>query len=92
MILPAIRGDHRAAGTYRWRPRGPLRTPIHTHIGLSDPRVSFDEAHAWRDHTASDFSLTTYPGDHFYLINQVTQVTRTISATLRRPVNSNLGR
>lgn len=82
MALPAIRGDYTAAETYRWVPGPPLRTPIHVHTGLSDPRVSAEEAEAWREHTAGDFSLTSYSGGHFYLNEHAAQVTDAIGRVI----------
>ncbi|MFD2467797.1 thioesterase II family protein [Amycolatopsis silviterrae] len=83
MILPEVRGDYRAAETYRWQPAAPLRTAIHVHIGQTDPKVSLDEAEAWRDHTVGEFSLTTYPGGHFYLNDQLSPMVRSMTAAIR---------
>jgi surfactin synthase thioesterase subunit len=82
MILPAIRSDYKAAETYRWQTGGPLRSPIHVLVGQSDPRVTIDEAQAWREHTSSEFTLTTYPGGHFYLNTQLPRLVREISTKL----------
>lgn len=82
MVLPAIRADYRVAETYRWQPKRPLRTPIHAHIGESDPKVTPDEAQAWQTHTTAAFSLTTYPGGHFYINNHVPQLIQAISSEL----------
>ncbi|MFJ3219866.1 thioesterase II family protein [Kitasatospora sp. NPDC086801] len=67
MVLPATRNDYKAAELYRYTPRSPLATAIHAHIGVDDPKVSLDEAQAWKKHTTRAFELTTYPGGHFYL-------------------------
>ncbi|GLW99277.1 alpha/beta fold hydrolase [Microtetraspora sp. NBRC 16547] len=70
MILPAIRSDYKAIETYRYQPGPALRAPIHAHVGLADPRVTLEEAEAWREHTSAAFTLSTYPGGHFYLNDQ----------------------
>ncbi|MFF6907070.1 thioesterase II family protein [Streptomyces sp. NPDC012389] len=67
MILPAVRGDYRAAETYRYRPGPPLTAPVFTLLGDEDPYVTLDEAQAWREHTTGPFALRVFPGGHFYL-------------------------
>lgn len=68
LALPAVRADFRAAETYRWRGRGPIRSPLHVHVGVDDPRVTAHEARAWAEHTTGTYTLTRHPGGHFYLV------------------------
>lgn len=67
MILPAIRADYRAIEGYQFDGGPPVNVPVHAFVGTSDPRVTVAEAEAWRQHTAADFRLRTFPGGHFYL-------------------------
>ncbi|CAM3971828.1 thioesterase II family protein [Kibdelosporangium persicum] len=67
MVLPAIRGDYRAAETYRWTPGPKLTTPIFAFTGTADPKVDEDEARAWAEHTTGRFVFRSFPGDHFYI-------------------------
>ncbi|MDR6315945.1 thioesterase II family protein [Actinoplanes couchii] len=87
MALPAIRGDYTAAETYRWVPGPPLRTPIHVYTGRSDPRVTLDEASAWREHTTAGFSLTPYSGGHFFLNDHAAQITEAIGRVITAGVS-----
>lgn len=82
-ILPAIRGDYKAAETYEFR-AGPalLRTPITALIGDQDPKVDRASAEAWGVHTTGDFELLVYPGGHFYLAEQAPAVLQVISERL----------
>lgn len=73
-ILPALRSDYRALDTYRYLPGPRLSCPIFALRGEEDPKVSLDEARAWREHTAAGFELRTFPGDHFYLVDHATEV------------------
>lgn len=82
MAMPAIRGDYKAAETYRHTDGVRLAAPIQAHFGVDDPRVSRDEAQAWADHTSGPFELRTYPGGHFYLNEQVPQVIEAISRVM----------
>ncbi|MEU7998039.1 alpha/beta fold hydrolase [Micromonospora sp. NPDC049060] len=83
MVLPAIRSDYTAAETYEYRPGPRLDCPIVAHIGDSDPRVSVDEAKAWREHTDAGFEFVVHPGGHFYLNDNMSAVLRSIRAHTR---------
>ena len=89
MVLPAIRGDYIAAETYTYRPGPGLTCPIHALTGDRDPKVTVEETQAWQAHTTATFTATTYPGDHFYLNDHVTDIltrikthTRSLTPTL----------
>lgn len=74
VVLPAVRGDYRAAETYRHLPGPPLRCPITAVIGTEDPEVSAPQALRWADHTRAEFRLVRLPGAHFYLTDLRQQV------------------
>lgn len=79
MVLPAIRSDYRATETYHYRPGPKLSCPISAFVGDSDPRVTVDEAQAWRHHTAAGFRCRVFAGGHFYLNGQHADVVNAIS-------------
>ncbi|MBF6175214.1 thioesterase II family protein [Nocardia blacklockiae] len=81
-ILPAIRGDYKAAETYRGTDGATVSAPIHAHLGLRDPKVTVAEAQAWREHTTGGFELTTYDGGHFYLNTHAPRLVRSIEAVM----------
>jgi len=82
MILPAIRGDYRAIETYPGRPDATVDAPIVALIGAADPKVTTDEAAAWKKHTTANFTLRLFPGGHFYLNTHAAEVIRLISTRL----------
>lgn len=84
MIMPAIRSDYTAVETYRYRPGPPLRCPISVLVGEDDPQVTLAEAEEWRDHTEGGFTLRGFPGGHFYLAEQKSQVARALIEDLTR--------
>ncbi|HEX2133649.1 MAG TPA: alpha/beta fold hydrolase [Actinophytocola sp.] len=88
MVLPAIRGDYRAAECYEYRPGPPLRCPIHALVGDRDPKVTVAEAAAWREHTDGEFELGVYPGGHFFLDNHVPDILRRIRTHIRMRTNA----
>jgi len=67
MMLPALRGDHKAIETYEWQAGPEPSCPIVALVGDADPLTTRAEAAAWRAHTTGDFSLRSYAGGHFYL-------------------------
>nr|6VAP_A Chain A, Thioesterase [Streptomyces sp. WAC02707]6VAP_B Chain B, Thioesterase [Streptomyces sp. WAC02707] len=83
MALPAIRGDYRAAETYRYRPGPKLRCPIHALTGDDDPMVTPVEARAWSEHTDGPFTLDTFAGGHFYLLEHRDAILGIIAEHLR---------
>ncbi|NUS17299.1 MAG: thioesterase [Streptomyces sp.] len=67
LALPVLRNDYRAVAAYRCPPGPVLSCPVTVLTGDSDPKVTEEEAMAWKDHTAGDFEVLTYRGGHFYL-------------------------
>lgn len=70
IILPAVRSDYTAIERYRHEPGRKLDCPVTVVVGDNDPRVTIDEARAWAEHTTGPFDLETFPGRHFYLVDQ----------------------
>ena len=64
--LPLIRADLQVSERYEYQPRPALPCPIAVFHGTEDPAVRLAEAHAWQHHTATDFSLRLFPGDHLF--------------------------
>jgi len=83
MVLPAIRGDYVAAETYTYQPGPRLSCPVHVLVSDADPKVTLEEAQAWREHTGGDFSLDVFPGGHFYLNEQVPEILSRIRRHVR---------
>lgn len=83
MVLPAIRADYTAVGTYEYRPGPRLTCPIIALTGDNDPRVTIDETDAWREHTSGDFELAVYPGGHFFVNDHVQDILQRIRTHTR---------
>ncbi|MEV8016418.1 alpha/beta fold hydrolase [Streptomyces sp. NPDC086554] len=71
MALPAIRNDYKAAETYRYVPGPRLAAPVRGYVGDDDPKATLDEVRSWSEHTDGGFEMSTYPGGHFYLSDQM---------------------
>ncbi|MDO0939357.1 alpha/beta fold hydrolase [Streptomyces sp. DG2A-72] len=79
LVLPVLRADYRALGSYTWMDGPALTVPVTALIGNSDPVVTVQEAVEWREHTRGAFSLEVFPGGHFYLDDQLTGVATAIT-------------
>jgi acyl transferase domain-containing protein/surfactin synthase thioesterase subunit len=67
LFLPALRADFALLETYFYATQAPLACPISVFGGAQDSKVSQAQLAAWRDQTLADFTLTMFPGDHFFL-------------------------
>lgn len=78
LVMPALRGDYRAAGTHVHVPGPPLRCPVVALTGDADPVASVEEVAQWRRHTEGPFALHIFDGSHFYLNARSEEVHATI--------------
>jgi medium-chain acyl-[acyl-carrier-protein] hydrolase len=83
IMLPVLRTDFAVYETYRYSTEPPLNCPISAFGGLQDHRVNRGDLEAWRDHTGVSFSLTMFPGDHFYLNTTQPALLQALSQELR---------
>lgn len=75
LILPVIRGDYRAVATYcAPTTETKLNVPIVAITGDRDPSVSFEEASAWRGHTARSFEIKVLSGGHFFIHEHTVEI------------------
>ncbi|MFG2284203.1 thioesterase II family protein [Streptomyces asoensis] len=78
MILPGLRADYQAVETHEPAPGPLLRCPVGVVTGDADPRVTPEEAQAWRRHTTGCFHFRVFPGGHFYLNDHQASVAEAI--------------
>ncbi|WP_078908167.1 thioesterase II family protein [Streptomyces vietnamensis] len=80
LVVPTIRADFAAVETYRPEAGARVNCPVVALIGDVDPRVTAEQAAAWRDHTTADFALRVFSGGHFYLAERQREVIATLTA------------
>ncbi|MFJ8888253.1 thioesterase II family protein [Streptomyces sp. NPDC102402] len=85
MVLPALRADYRALGTYSWGGGEPLSVPVTALVGGGDPMVTLPDVRAWRAHTTGTFELRVFDGGHFYLNDHLDGVAEAITGGLLSP-------
>lgn len=85
MVLPALRADYRALGTYSWGGGEPLSVPVTALIGDGDPMVTLPDVRSWQAHTTGTFELRVFEGGHFYLNDQLAGVAEAVTGRLLSP-------
>ncbi|MFI7235741.1 thioesterase II family protein [Streptomyces cyaneofuscatus] len=78
MVMPALRADYRAIGSYTWQPGPPLSVPFTVLVGDRDPVASVAEARAWQDFTTAPAPAHVFDGGHFFLDAHLPRVARTV--------------
>jgi surfactin synthase thioesterase subunit len=81
MILPALRADYAAVGSYE-RTGARVSCPITALTADADPQVTPGDADAWRDHTRGEFDLRVFRGGHFYLFQHLQEIGDLITGLL----------
>lgn len=82
LALPVIRNDYKATETYQCTQDQKVSCPVVVLVGDQDPKVTMNEARAWRDHTTGTFHLQSFPGGHFYLNSRVSEIVELISSRI----------
>jgi medium-chain acyl-[acyl-carrier-protein] hydrolase len=84
LVLPGLRADMIALETFQPEPRQPLPTPISAFGGDADPMTPVAQLEAWKSETYAGFATRVFPGGHFYLDTQRSELLREISQILAR--------
>jgi medium-chain acyl-[acyl-carrier-protein] hydrolase len=82
LVMPALRADFAVCDSYEFRPGPPLRCPISAFGGLGDPEVSRTQLQAWKEQTTGPFVVRTFPGGHFFLQSETSQLLRILAREL----------
>ncbi|MGW1751719.1 thioesterase II family protein [Streptomyces sp. NPDC002092] len=82
LVLPALRADYQALGTYSWRGAEPLAAAVTALCGDSDPMMTVEDARTWRAYTTGDFDVRVFSGGHFYLFDHLDKVAATVTEGL----------
>ncbi|MGW2090191.1 thioesterase II family protein [Streptomyces sp. NPDC001880] len=85
LLLPVLRADYELCETYRFVERPPLPVPVTALGGTEDPATTEPMLRAWGGLTTAAFTATGYPGGHFYLTEQLDDVTRVARDAALRP-------
>lgn len=84
LLLPVLRADYRLIETYDRKRPPVLRAPMVAYLGDRDPGVTRPGVEAWSELTGGDFTVRSFPGDHFYLAPREAELTADIAERLAR--------
>ncbi|AOS62172.1 thioesterase II family protein [Actinoalloteichus hymeniacidonis] len=82
LMLPALRADHAVMARYRPTRGRPLSTPVVAYAAADDPFAPLDRVVDWSEVTTAMFAHRTFPGGHFYLTEQETELTSDLTRHL----------
>ncbi|MEV1293166.1 alpha/beta fold hydrolase [Pseudonocardia sp. NPDC049635] len=77
-VLGYVRNDYRLIETYRPGPPEPLDCPVTVFTGDRDPELDAERAREWAALGDGRVDVVTFPGGHFYLGPQRTEVVTTL--------------
>ena len=78
LFLPQIRADYKVSEAYCFSVEQPLVCPILAFSGASEDDLDADELNAWAAQTSGGFRSLRFPGDHFFIRQSRSQVTKAI--------------
>lgn len=67
LLLPTLRADFSICGTYTYLNQPPLDCPISAFAGTEDSTETHELIQNWKEQTYSSFSLSSLPGNHFFI-------------------------
>lgn len=82
ILLPQLEADLAILADLRQREWPMLNVPTTVLAGESDRSVPLQELPSWAAHTRRDCRVVTYPGSHFYLLDERQAILREIASTL----------
>ncbi|MBB5158483.1 thioesterase II family protein [Saccharopolyspora phatthalungensis] len=82
VLLPALRADFTLGEHYEFRPEPPLDSALTVLGGRDDERAPEDAMRAWQKQTSGAFRIRMFQGGHFYLNDQVAELTEEIGRVL----------
>lgn len=72
-MLPTLKAARAIAG-YNCPPENTVSCPIYAFIGDKDWITTQEDMEPWCDRTTGTFSIRVFPGDHFYLNNNLSEL------------------
>lgn len=76
-VLPTLQSVRAIAG-YTRPPEVTVSCPIYAFLGDNDIIVGYENVAAWSERTTEEFATRVFPGDHFYLNNNLPELVKDI--------------
>ncbi|NJO81463.1 MAG: thioesterase [Blastochloris sp.] len=81
-MLPTLRADFEVCDTHIYREEAPLSCPFEVYGGLEDVRINKTELEGWQTHTCEAYTLSMFPGAHFFLHSDQDRLLAVLSHSL----------
>ena len=63
---PILRADFKVVESFKYKLSEPMNIPIDVFIGEAE-NISYEDAYSWSKETHEEVCVTTYPGRHFFI-------------------------
>jgi medium-chain acyl-[acyl-carrier-protein] hydrolase len=83
LFLPLLRADFSVIENYVYIPEEPFDCPLTVLRGSTDTVMLPEDFSGWENHTSRQYAHLTYPGSHFFFIEQPARVAELIMGSLR---------
>ncbi len=83
-MVPILRADFEAAGTYKYEETVPLDIPMTVMTGLKDEEVEYKEALKWQEVATEKISVRQFPGGHFFIFEHPMEIVRILCQNLEK--------
>ncbi|MEM9449469.1 MAG: alpha/beta fold hydrolase [Cyanobacteria bacterium P01_E01_bin.6] len=87
LFFPIIQADFTLIETYIYTWEKPLECPIAAYTGEGDPEVNVTQLEQWQLQTDKEFSVKTFPGDHFYINSCAEEVIQDLTPRILDSLN-----
>ncbi len=84
LLIPILRADLCVCETYKYIEELPLECPISIFGGQYDHTIEYNGLKAWTQHTTNTSRIEIFPGDHFFLRTNQTQLINSIISDLEK--------
>ncbi|MBU3112548.1 thioesterase II family protein [Clostridium lacusfryxellense] len=89
MFLPIIRSDFKMLETYTYKKReAKIECDVSILNGKQDT-INLKEILDWKNHVCRGFNIYNFEGNHFYINNNIENITNIINDTLALQINTN---
>lgn len=83
LILPILKADFTMADTYTYKEGPKITSSLAALTGTKDPHTNEEGVRGWANYTTGAFTYQLFPGDHFFVNDQETEVLALLSRLLK---------
>ena len=88
-FVPIIRADLQVNDTYEYEEPQPFSIPL-TAMRGEDEETTYEKLLEWQKETVERISIIEFPGDHFFILDHLSEIGRIISRELARFIDHSI--